>query len=111
MTQSHSIIARILAQGPQAPLPGDQLALPVYDYEVVTIAAESTSLQTKDAIQVAHQCADIDDPGFAVGRLRRLELLREVPVRASLLYRSNQSRAELPWYCPKSAAVNDVDQR
>lgn len=99
---SLTITARILIQGPQAPVAGDGLTLSVYDYEVVE---PERPLHAGDAIQVAHREADVDDPGFAVGRLRRLELERDLPPRASLLYGVRQRRNTLPWYCPASSPV------
>ena len=97
-----TITARILTQGPQAPAAGDGLTLSVYDYEVVEPAPP---LHTGDLIQVAHLDADVDDSGFAVGQLRRLQLERDLPPRASLLYGSRQPRGALPWYCPASSPL------
>jgi hypothetical protein len=97
-----TITAHILIQGPQAPAAGDGLTLSVYDYKVVEPAQP---LHAGDSIQVAHLAADVDDPGFAVGQLRRLELERDFPPRASLLYGSRQLRNALPWYCPASSPL------
>lgn len=97
-----TVIARILLQGPQAPAAGDGLTLSVYGYEVVEPVPP---LQAGDSIPVAHLDADVDDPGFAVGQLRRLTLERDLPEQASLLYASRQQRSPLPWYCPVSSLI------
>jgi hypothetical protein len=99
------IVARILRQGPQAPLAGDGLALPVYEYEAV----ESVGLVTvADRLEVAHREADVDDPGFAPGRLRRLHLSPTLPKDATLLYASNDvPRGGPVWYCARSEPVSD----
>jgi hypothetical protein len=101
---SLSITARILWQGPQAPAAGDGFTLSVYDYEVVT---PDSPLHVGELIQVAHLEADADDPGFAVGQLRRLALERDIPPGASLLYASRQERSAPPWYCPASSPVGE----
>ena len=97
-----TITARILVQGPQTPAAGDGLAFSVYGYEVVEAAPP---LKAGSSIQVAHLDADVDDPGFAVGQLRRLSLERDIPKRGTLLYGARQQRDTLPWYCPVSSLI------
>lgn len=104
MTQSLTIIGRIISQGPQAPRAGDGLALPVYEYEVVDPAGE---LKRGMRVGVAHLLADVNDPTFAVGRLRRLLLSRDFPRGSTLLFRSESaSHGRVVWFCAESTAVD-----
>lgn len=99
------IVARVLHQGPQAPLLGDGMALPVYVYKAVESVGPVT---TSDQLDVAHREADVDDPGFACGRLRRLHLSSEIPRYATLLYASNEvQRSRTVWFCAESELVSD----
>jgi hypothetical protein len=103
MAELFIIIGRIIGQGPLAALPGDTLELPVYGYEVVE---GDGGLAPGARIDVAHRDADPDDPGFAVGRLRRLELTREIPKAAVLLFFGDQSHhSQAVWFCPRSSEV------
>jgi hypothetical protein len=98
-----TIVGRIIIQGPQAPLAGDVLALPVYEYEVVEPAGE---LRQDEQLNVAHRAADVDDPGFAAGRLRRLSLTREFPAGATLLFLRDAPRRDGNlWFCPESTPI------
>jgi hypothetical protein len=99
------LLARILRQGPQAPDAGDGLALPVYSYEAVESVGPVTA---GDRLAVAHRHADVDDPGFAPGQLRRLSLVSEAPKHATLLYAHDEARGSGPvWYCAESEAVSE----
>jgi hypothetical protein len=103
MAENLTITARITIQGPQAPLPGTIFALPVYQYEVVEPDGE---LRQGALIEVAHRSADVDDPGFAVGRLRRLWLRRDLPKSAMLwFWRGHQQTGESLWFCPRSELI------
>jgi hypothetical protein len=106
MAQSLTIIGRITIQGPQAPLAGDVLALPVYEYEIVEPDGE---LRRGERLDVAHRTADVDDPDFAVGRLRRLSLTRQFPVGSTLLFRHDMPRrGDKVWFCSESTSIADA---
>jgi hypothetical protein len=103
MSQPLIITGRIMRQGPQAPLAGYILALPVYEYEVVEPAGE---LRSGARLDVAHRNADVDDPGFAVGRLRRLQLAKDFPPRSTLLFwHDHPRRGERVWFAIESTPV------
>ena len=94
------MVARVTRQGPQAPLKGDTWSLSVFEYEVLESAGQP---RVRALIQVAHQDADVDDPGFAVGAVRRLRLQRSLPPGATLLWHGTQQRTSaLPWFCVES---------
>src|SRR5262245_18275796 len=103
MSVTLNIVGRITRQGPRAPLAGDALSLPVYEYEIVEPAG---SLRRGELICVGHRSADVDSPEFAVGRLRRLRLTDEFPPHGTLLFADGQPRhGHKVWFCPESAPM------
>jgi len=106
MPETLTITGRITTQGPQAPLAGDTLSLPVYESGVVDRAG---SLQPGAPVDVAHRYADVDDPGFAVGRMRRLHLSSDLPAHATLLYPEGRSSGvRRVWFCADSVAIGEA---
>jgi hypothetical protein len=100
MAELLTLPARIIRQGPVAPLAGDTLSLSVYEYEALEAAGP---IAAHEHLDVAHRDADADDPSFAVGRTRLLKLTRTMPEGSALLYWDRQAPAsERLWYCPES---------
>ena len=105
MDNQLSILGRIVRQGPQAPLAGDTLTLPVYKYEVLEPAG---GLRRGERIDVAHMTADADDPGFAVGSVRRLSLVDDLPPRSTLLFHQDYPwSSSTLWFCSESSPAGD----
>ncbi len=103
MSAVFSLLARVRAQGPAAPLVGDAFALPVYTYEAM---AEAGTIGRGDLLYVAHREADPDDPGFAVGAVRQLQLTESLPSHASLLFAGERPAGVRCWFCPASQPSN-----
>lgn len=98
-----TVTARVLIRGPQAPLPGDALALPVYVYEVVVAGGGHPA---GERLLVAHLEADADDPAFARGRVRRLDICAALPTSATLLHGpATLADPGHVWYCARSEAA------
>lgn len=98
--QCDTVTARVLIRGPQAPLPGDTLALPVYVYDVVVAGGGHAA---GERLLVAHLDADADDPAFARGRVRRLEICAALPASATLLHGpATLADPGHVWYCARS---------
>lgn len=94
------LLARIIRQGPQAPLPGDGFALPVYVYEAM---GPNERFVAGECLLVAHLDADADAAEFSPGRVRLLELAADLPACATLLLDAGTPADSAPvWFCPRS---------
>lgn len=103
MSDDIILIGRIVIQGPQTPLPGIMHALPVYRYEAQEAARD---IRKGATIDVAHQDADSDDAGFAVGAVRRLWLLGDLPEAVDLWLAEGMRPNGRVWFCRRSELVS-----